>query len=168
MKLIPLILLSAALISAQSRELAVTAIPGVIAAGAKWTLAWQGADNADGIIASPDGGLLFAQEQPGRISKLDRDDKVSIYLEDTHGAGALTDGFKRPPAGCGKNLHRSREAAGQCAEATKVGELAPGRKVITDSIDGKSLGRLNDLIADKKGGVYFNGAALFYVNASGR
>src|ERR1017187_9219306 len=72
------------------REVTVTEIPGVIAAGAKWTLAWQGTDNADGIIASPDGGLLFAQEQPSRISKLDKNDKVSVLLEDTHGGGALT------------------------------------------------------------------------------
>ena len=27
---------------------------------------------------------------------------------------------------------------------------------------------MNDLIADKKGGIYFNGAALFYLNAAGK
>src|SRR5882757_5158804 len=71
------------------RDVMVTAIPGVIAAGATWTVAWQGTDNADGIAGTADGGLLFAQEQPSRISKLDSRDKVSIYLEDTHGAGAI-------------------------------------------------------------------------------
>jgi hypothetical protein len=39
----------------------------VIAAGATWTLAWQGTDNADGIVGTTDGGLLFAQD-PGRTS----------------------------------------------------------------------------------------------------
>src|SRR2546423_5652632 len=73
-----------------AREVTITAIPGVIAAGTKWTLAWQGTDNADGILGTSDGGLLFAQEQPNQVSKLDKDDHVSIFLKDTHGAGALT------------------------------------------------------------------------------
>src|SRR6266853_1186807 len=72
------------------REVTVTEIPGVVGAGSKWKLAWQGTDNADGIVGTADGGLLFAQEQPNRISKLDKNDKVSVFLEDTHGAGALT------------------------------------------------------------------------------
>ena len=54
------------------RDVTVTAISGVIAAGATWTLAWQGTDNADGIVGLDDGGLLFAQEQPNQISRLDR------------------------------------------------------------------------------------------------
>ena len=71
------------------REVTVKAIPRVVAQGAQWTLAWQGTDNADGIIASSDGGLLFAQEQPNRISKLDHNDKVATFRENTHGTGAL-------------------------------------------------------------------------------
>src|ERR1700674_2941083 len=72
------------------REVTVAEIPGVVAAGAKWTLVWQGTDNADGIAGTSDGGLLFAQEQPGRVSKLDMNGNVSVYLEDTHGTGALS------------------------------------------------------------------------------
>ena len=71
------------------RDVTVTAIPGVIAAGAKWQLVWQGTDNADGIVGSPDGGLLFAQEQPSTVRKIDKNDMVSVYIKDTHGAGAL-------------------------------------------------------------------------------
>ena len=57
-----------------AREVTVTAIPGVVAPGAKWTLAWQGTNNADGIVGTADGGLLFAQEQPSQVSKLDEND----------------------------------------------------------------------------------------------
>jgi hypothetical protein len=32
---------------------------------------------------------LFAQEQPNRISKLDARDNVSVFIENTHGAGAV-------------------------------------------------------------------------------
>src|SRR5437868_5724541 len=73
-----------------AREVTVTGIPGVVAAGATWTIAWQGPDNADGIVGTDDGGLLFAQEQPNQISKLDPDDRVSVFLTDTHGTGAIS------------------------------------------------------------------------------
>ena len=72
-----------------AKEVTVTAIPGVIAAGAKWKLVWQGPDNADGIVGTKDGGLLFAQEQPSTVGMLDRNDKFSIFVKDTHGTGAL-------------------------------------------------------------------------------
>ena len=75
---------------AQIREVSVTEIPDVVAAGARWTVAWQGTDNADGIVGTADGGLLFAQEQPNQVSKLDRNDHVSVFVKDTHGAGSLS------------------------------------------------------------------------------
>src|SRR4030095_3346813 len=72
-----------------SKEVMVTAIPGVIAAGAKWKLVWQGPDNADGIVGTKEGGLLFAQEQPSTVGMLDKNDKFSILVRDTHGTGAV-------------------------------------------------------------------------------
>src|SRR2546425_5297110 len=71
------------------REVTVTAIPGVIAAGAKWQQVWQGTDNADGIVGAFDGGVLFAQEQPSTIRKLDPNGRDYVFLKDTHGAGSL-------------------------------------------------------------------------------
>jgi len=44
------------------RDVTVSEIAGVVAAGSAWTIAWQGTDNADGIVGTADGGLLFAQE----------------------------------------------------------------------------------------------------------
>src|SRR5213594_5232940 len=76
------------------REVTVTAIPGVIAAGAKWKLVWQGPDNADGIVGTKDGGLLFAQEQPSTVGRLDKNGKFSIFVKDTHGTGALGIDYK--------------------------------------------------------------------------
>jgi gluconolactonase len=156
------------------RQVTITEIPGVVAAGAKWTLTWQGTDNADGIVGTADGGLLFAQEQPNRISKLDKNDKVSVFLEDTHGAGALTiDSHGRILAAERTCTDPGRQPA-QCSEPTAVGVLAPERKILADSFggkspgDGKSLGRLNDLTVDKKGNVYFNGSGTFHLNAKGQ
>ena len=139
-------------------------------AGATWTLAWQGTDNADGLVGTSDGGVLFAQEQPSQISKLDRSDRVSVFLRDTHGAGALsmdTSGrifaVQRTCTDPGRSA-----AAGPCNEPTVVGILAPARKTLADSFDGKPLGRLNDLTVDRKGGAYFTVGGAFYANAAGR
>src|SRR5437763_1315704 len=82
-------LIASCLAFGQVKEVTITEIPGVIAAGAKWKVAWQGTDNADGIVGTKDGGLLFAQEQPMQIGKLDKDDHFSVFVRDTHGAGSV-------------------------------------------------------------------------------
>jgi gluconolactonase len=156
-----------------AREVTVTGIPGVIAAGAKWKLVWQGTGNADGLVGSADGGLLFAQEQPSRISKLDKNDSVSVFLSDTHGTGALAVDARGRILGAQRTCTDPGGKPDQCTEPTAIAILtnergAPDRKVLADNFGGKSLGRLNDLMADKKGGVYFNGAGLYYVNPSGQ
>jgi gluconolactonase len=152
-----------------ARDVTVTAIPGVVAAGAAWAVAWQGTDNADGIVGTDDGGLLFAQEQPNQISKLDRNDRVSIVLRDTHGAGALTvDARGRILAVQRSCTDPGRSAAaGPCNEPTTVAVLAPGRRTLTDNVDGTSLGRLNDLIAAKNGSVYFTSGGAFRLDSAG-
>jgi gluconolactonase len=153
----------------QLREVTVTEIPGVISAGAVWKLAWQGTDNADGIVGTKDGGLLFAQEQPNRISKLDgKTNKASAFLEDTHGTGALTVDSQGRIFGVERTCTDPGKQPDKCTEPTAVVELSPERKILADNIDGKSLGRLNDLIVDKKGGFYFNGGGMFYLNPAGK
>jgi gluconolactonase len=151
------------------RDVRVTAIPGVVAAGAPWTIAWQGTDNADGIVGTADDGLLFAQEQPSQISKLDANDRASVFLRDTHGAGALTvDRAGRIIAVERTCTDPGRRAPDPCLEPTVVGFLTPERRTIADSVDGKPLGRLNDLVADRKGGVYFTVGGAYYSDAVGR
>ena len=49
-------------------EYTVTAIPGVIAAGQKWTKVWEvSGNNADGIVATMDGGILYAQNDNSTV-----------------------------------------------------------------------------------------------------
>src|SRR3954454_23439639 len=85
-----LLSLPALLLAQGVRDVTVSAIPGVIAAGATWTLAWQGTDNADGIVGTNDGGLLFAQEQPNQISRREPSCRPSVSLPDSQGGGALS------------------------------------------------------------------------------
>ena len=154
---------------AAAREVTITAIPGVIAAGAKWTQAWAGSDNADGLVGTPDGGVLFAQEQPQRISKLDAHDKVTVYAEHTNGAGSVALDAK------GRLIAVQRTCTdpglrAPCAEPTKVAIIAPesARKVLADSYQGKDLGRLNDLVVSKNGSIYFTSGGAFRVDAKGQ
>jgi gluconolactonase len=170
----PMLCLICALVSALAqprgaeKQVTVTGIPGIIAAGAKWTLAWQGTDNADGIVGTSDGGLLFAQEQPNRISKLDKNDKVSAYLEDTHGTGAIAIDSKGRILVVERTCTDPGRQPSACSEPTAVAVLAPERKILANSFEGKGLGRLNDLVVDKKGGAYFTVSGSFYVNAAGK
>ena len=152
------------------KEVMVTAIPGVIDAGAKWTLVWQGKENADGILGFKE-GLLFAQEQTNHVNMLDKHDKFSVYLSNGHGPGAVAIDPKgrvivvertcTDPGG-----HMGGKPA-DCTEATDIAALTPERKVLADSFMGKGLGRVNDLVADKKGGVYFTSGGAFYISPKG-
>ena len=161
-----MLLLSTPTIAMSQRDATVTAIPGVISAGAKWQQVWQGTDNADGIVGTPDGGLLFAQEQPSTVRKLDKNDNVSVYVKDTHGAGAVAiDSHGRILAAKRTCTDPGRGNA-PCSEPTAIGIIYPEkeRKVLADKYQGKSLGRLNDLVVDKKGTVYFTVGLAYYVN----
>ena len=151
-----------------TRETVIVSIPGVISPNAKWTLAWQGTDNADGLIGTADGGLLFAQEQPNRISKLDSADKVSVFLEDTHGTGALAIDATGRIVAVQRTCTDPGGKGAACSEPTMIGILSPERKTLADSFEGKPLGRLNDLVVDKKGGAYFTVGGLFYVSPTGQ
>ena len=71
------------------KDAATSAISGVVAAGAKWKLLWNGPDTADGIVGTPDGGVIFAQREVSRVRKIDVNGKSSIVVENTDGAGSL-------------------------------------------------------------------------------
>jgi gluconolactonase len=139
----------------------------VIQAGAKWIKVWQGNENADGIVGI-DGGVLFAQEQTSHVNKLDKNDKFSVFLTNGHGPGAVSVG----PKGRIFVVERTCTDPGgkpeQCTEPTAISALTPERKVLANSFEGKGLGRVNDLIADKKGGAYFTSGGAFYVSPEGK
>src|SRR5437762_13926358 len=57
------------------RDAVVAGIPGVIDAGTKWQLIWVYFKSAEGIVATPDGAVIFAHEKTDTISKLHVSDK---------------------------------------------------------------------------------------------
>ncbi len=151
------------------REAVVTAIPGVVAAGARWTLAWQGTDNADGLVGTPDGGLLFAQEQPSRVRKLDADDRVSVFVDDTHGTGSLALDAQGRLVAVQRTCTDPGLNGAPCNEPTAIAVIHPvaERRTLATAINGRSLGRINDLVVDARGGAYFTSGGAFYVSRAG-
>src|SRR5438477_535171 len=119
------------------KETTATAIPGVIAAGAKVQLIWQGFEGADGIINDAEGNLLFAERKANRVSKIDKNDKLTPLLTDTNEAGALAIDSK------GQIVDIERK------DPQRVRILAPTRKVLADSCDGKKLEGMRDLTVAK-------------------
>ena len=137
-----------------------TEIPGVIAAGQRWTFLWQEAgNNGDGIVGTDDGGLLIAQNDNSKVVKLDRNGKASVVYVNTHTGGALSMNSK------GALFINERGLR------SRVEQLEPQRKVLADSYQGEPLdcigGVINDLTADSKGGVYFTMGGVFYANPKG-
>jgi gluconolactonase len=149
------------------REVQVAAISGVVAAGAAWSVAWEGTDNADGLVGTTDGGLLFAQEQPRRISKLDAMDRVSVVLSETRGVGSIGIDSRGRLVGVERTCTDPGGRPDECREMTAVSVLTPMRVVLADRFDGKPLGRLNDLVIDGKGTVYFTVGGAYSVDAKG-
>jgi gluconolactonase len=143
------------------RDYKVKGIPGVIAAGQKWTSVWQEmGDNGDGIVGSPDGGLLFAQNDSSDVVKLDGQGKPSIVYSGTNTGGSLSMNTKGELFIVDRGLHAS------------ISEIAPVRKTLADHYRGDPLDctgvTLNDLSADSKGGAYFTMGGVFYASPSGQ
>jgi gluconolactonase len=150
------------------REVTVAAVPDVVAAGARWTLAWQGTTNADGLVGTNDGGLLFAQEQPNRVSRLDSTDAFSVFVENTRGAGSITiDARGRIIAAQRTCTDPGRSAP--CDVPPAIGVIYPEseRRILAERVQGQSIGRPNDLTVSRQGTVYFTSGGAFVLNAAG-
>lgn len=150
------------------RAVSVSALPGVIADGARWQIAWQGTNNADGIVALDD-SVLFAQEQPRLVGRLDHNDTYSVYLEDTRGVGSLTLDRRGRLLGVERTCtDPGRADAAACNVPTAISIIAPEHRVLADAFDGISLGRLNDLVVDAHGNVFFTVGSAYVVEPAGR
>jgi len=118
-------------------------IPGVIKGGTKVVLLRDGFNGTEGVIAMPDGSVLFTEQDANKILKVDKNDNISTYLENTNRTVGLA------------YDHKGRLIGTQSREPM-VGVLAPTREVLVDKFAGQPLVRPNDLVIDKKGGIYFS------------
>jgi len=150
------------------RKVEIAAIPGVVAAGVEWQRVWADFVTADGIVGTPDGGLLFAQEQTDTVRKLDAQGNEHVVAR-SYGAGAVSlDAEGRLFAVERTCTEPLNPELATCRELTRVVQLLPERRVLAFTFpDGRPLGRLNDLIADGKGGAFFTSGGIYHVSGDG-
>jgi len=132
----------------QSNQPEQPAIRGVIDAGVQAQLVKDGFSRLEGPVATPDGGLYFSDIDENRTYKLDRDGRISVWRENmrgTNGQYVLPDGRLLCAEGGGKRI----------VSVAPAGSLM----VLADAYGGKPLRQPNDLIPDRRGGVYFTDPA---------
>src|SRR6266478_5727576 len=125
------------------KQVSATEIPGVIAAGTKVERVWTGFNAGDGLIAEANGTLLLPEQgEANTISRVDKNAKVTLYLEDTNEAG----GVAIDPRGRVIDIERK--------PPSRIRLLVPERKCLADYSERRPFCRLRDSVTDEKGGVW--------------
>jgi gluconolactonase len=153
-----------------ARTLTITAIPGVVAEGGKWTKVWQaGGNSADGIISDKDGSVLVAQEDYDTVLKIDKNGNASVAVGNAKGIGSISMDRQGRLYGVHRTERPGSTKPDQASIVNAVSMLAPERKTIADKwVDGTTLTvRPNDLTADNRGGAYFTSGCLYYAGPQG-
>ena len=152
------------------RNANITAIPGIVAAGGKWTKVWQeGGNSADGIIPDKDGSVLVAQEDYDSVLKIKADGQTSVAVANAKGVGSLSMDRQGRLYGAHRTERPGSTKPDKASIENAITELAPERMLIADKwADGTTLTvRPNDLAADSHGGAYFTSGCLYYAGPKG-
>ena len=120
-------------------------IPGVVKGGTKVQVIVDGLKQTDGPAAMADGTLLYWDFMDRRIGKVEPDGKPSTFLSDTDGSSGI--GFDS----------KGRLITILNGKTNQIGVIWPkdSKTILADSFDGKPFDAVNDLVVDKKDGVYF-------------
>jgi hypothetical protein len=139
----------------------VSAIPSVIAAGARWKVVWEDkGNNADGPVGMDDGSLWIAQNDKNDVVRIDKDGKASVVYTDTYTGGAIAANRKGQVFVAERSLNQA------------IWLLKPQRRLFANTYKGEPFdclgtGVLNDMTADSKGGVYFTMGGVYGANPKG-
>lgn len=139
-------------------NLVTPAIPGVVAAGTKIELVNGDFRRTEGPVGMPDGSVLFTEADS--IVRIDGNGNVSTFVAKSNASNGL--GFDSK----GRLISVQRAPGNE-----KVGVLHPAgsEAVLADSYNGKPFNRLNDLVINRRDGIYFTDAAgVYYLPPGGR
>lgn len=136
-------------------ETVAPAIPGVVAAGTKVAIVKDGFQSSEGPIAMPDGTTLFTEPGASRVHKIDKNGTITPFLENTNRANGLALDSK------GRLI---------AATALTIEVLYPKG---SEAVLAKMPTRPNDLVVDKKDGIYFTlpsnkPPVVYYIPAGGQ
>ena len=123
------------------KQTAATAIPGVVAAGTKVERIWTGDMSADGLIGMADGTLLLPEQGADRISKVDKNGKITPFIQDTNETGGIAIDPK------GRIIAIERGGVGGSfrgqpprARTPRLSVLFPKKDTLMDKFEGKNFG----------------------------
>lgn len=141
-----LCLAGSVVISAQQQDVTTPGIPGVVANGTKvQTLAtWERTAGGGGPAAMPDGSVVFVQQNIYKIMKIDANGTLSTFLE-TMPNRILALAYDR----------QGRLIGTQQGQPRGLAVFTPKRAMLVEMFNGQWFGTPNDLVVDRKGGVYF-------------
>src|SRR5262249_11061696 len=120
------------------------AIPGIGPVG-KVMKVQSGFTFTEGPAADKAGNLYFSDIPNAKIHKLDLDGKVTVFREKSNNANGLFVNAKGQIVAC-------ELGAGGVVAISRDGKDV---RVVADKFEGKAFSAPNDLVIDKKGGVYF-------------
>ncbi|MCI0539911.1 MAG: SMP-30/gluconolactonase/LRE family protein [Verrucomicrobiales bacterium] len=155
-------------VEAGSQEpLRMARIPGVVAAGAIVELVQEGFQFAEGPVVTPDGTLYFTDFAANRIYRMGPKGGIEVFREGANGANGLaldSDGTLLAAEMRGKRVIRMDSR----------GNVTP---VAVSTAAGQPFLRPNDLIVDRRGGIYFTDPVpedkpgksfVYYIRPDGR
>jgi|KBSMisStaDraftv2_1062788.scaffolds.fasta_scaffold214828_1 gluconolactonase len=116
-------------------------IPGIVKAGTKIEIVASGLRGSDAGVGLPDGSFIATAN--GGVVKFDPDGKMTTLVEDSEQAAGLAMDSK------------GRLFGAQYTKKVSVLYPKGSEETLTSSFDGKPYIRPNDIVVDKKGGVYF-------------
>ena len=136
-------------------ETVAPAIAGVVAAGTKVKIVKDGFQSSEGPIAMPDGTTLFTEPGASKVHQIDKNGTISTLVENTNRANGLA-------------LDSKGRLIATTALTIEVLHPAAAKAVLA-----KMSTRPNDLVVDKKDGVYFTlpsdkPSAVYYIPAGGQ
>ena len=122
-------------------------IPGVIKAGTLPEIVVRGLRAADDPLWLPNVGLVFTESPNNRVVKLGDDNQVTTFVGELRGPLGMTVDRE------GRLISLQTQAG---VAGPRVIWPAGKEKVLADNFDGRPFGRPNDIVSDRKGGVYFS------------
>jgi gluconolactonase len=130
--------------AAHADALVAPAIDGVVAHGTTIELIKEDFQGTEGPLGLPDGTVIFTEGQANRITRIAADGSTSTFLENSNGSNGLA----LTAQGDVISVQTGRPSVGIVYPADRA-------KTLVDRFEGQSLNRPNDLVVDRKGGVYF-------------
>jgi gluconolactonase len=154
---------------AQAATLTTPVIAGVVKAGTPIEIIGEDFAGTEGPVGLPDGSLLFTENRAARVTRIALDGSVGVFLTNPAGPNALA-------------LTSEGSIVATLTGRPGVAVIYPAdhAAILVDRADGKPLHRPNDLVIDRKNGVYFTdpgglakpgepavATAVYYLNPRG-